>query len=285
MDSMRPLTNSLPPARRPLNQPDLLSDFKAAALSVTNLYKTAASAQDKARTGGYQDAVEDLISFLDREELGLMDGEGWRVRQWATERLSEEMGGMKKVESDEEGEAEEERGSSPEVHRKNPPVPQLVTLSSELTAEENPRRSARSEPPPDQVPTMNEFSFRANQAYPTNYDRETMEMDISANTIASSTPTTPHPTSSEATTPASVRIMARPNRRPHTNHNRTRNNANNHNSNVNAATLNVNLGSGAGSKRKLPYSDFFDISGINFDNFDRKDGAGGKGGGKRGRFV
>ena len=277
---MRPLTNSLPPARRPLNQPELLSDFRAAALSVTNLYKTAAAAQDKARAAGYQDAIEDLISLLDREELGLMDGEGWRVRQWATGRLSEEMGGMaKKTDSDEEAEEVDERSSSPELQRK----PQLVPLSSEL--EERPRRSARSEPPPDQPPTMDQFAFRSHHVYPTNHDREAMEMDISANTFTSSTPTTPHPTSSEATTPASVRIMARTNRRGHVHTNHVRQRNANINNSMNAAALNINLGTGAGSKRKLPYSDFFDIAGINFDNLDRKDGGGGKGGGKRGRFV
>lgn len=279
---MRPLTNSLPPARRRLDQPELLTDFKAAALSVTTLYRTAAAAQDKARAIGYQDAIEDLLSFLDREELGLMDGEGWRVRQWATERLSEEAGGLaKKAETDDEADEEtkmEERSSSPETQRKPQPVPAMAMSSSELT-EENSRRTAKSEPPPDQLPTMDSFSFRTSHAYPTNHDREAMDMDTSAN-VTSSTPTTPHPTSSEAPTPASVRITARANRR--TNHNRQRgaNNANN------GATINLNLGAGAGSKRKLPYSDFFDVSGINLDNADRKDGGGGgKGGGKRGRFV
>lgn len=277
---MRPLTNSLPPARRRLDQPELLTDFKAAALSVTHLYKTALAAQDKARAAGYQDAIEDLLSFLDREELGLMDGEGWRVRQWATERLSEEAGGMaKKADTDDEADEEtkmEKRSSSPETQRKAQPVPAMAVSSSELT-DENIRRSARSEPPPDQLPTMDNFSFRTSHVYPTNHDREAMDMDTTAN-VTSSTPTTPHGTSSETPTPASVRIMARANRR--TNHNRQRgaNNGNNYGS-----TVNLNLGAGAGNKRKLPYSDFFDVAGINFDSTD-KDG-GGKGPGKRGRFV
>ena len=283
MDSMRPLSNSLPPARRRLDQPALLADFKAAALSVTNLYKTAAAAQDKARVAGYQDAIEDLLSFLDREELGLMDGEGWRVRQWATERLSEDAGGMaKKVESEDDVEEEtklEDRSSSPEVQRKVQSIPALAMSSSELT-EENSRRSTKSEPPPDQLPTIDSFTFRSNHAYPTNHDRETMDIDNAI--IASSTPSTPHAISSETTTPASVRVTTRPNRRAHTNHNRQRGT---NNSNMNGGTINLNLGAGAGSKRKLPYSDFFDISGINFEGSERKDGSGGRGGGKRGRFV
>lgn len=284
MDSMRPLSNSLPRTRRRLDQPELLADFKAAALSVTNLYKSAAASQEKARAAGYQDAIEDLLAFLDKEDMGLMDGEGWRVRQWATERLPEDAVGLgKKAESEDDGEEElkaEERSSSPEVQRKPQAVPAMAMSSSDLT-DENPRRSAKSEPPPDQLPTADTFTFTSNYAYPTNHDREGMDVDT-ATTINSSTPSTPHATSSETTTPASVRIMARPNRGRHTNHNRQRGT---HNSNANGPTINLNLGTGAGSKRKLPYSDFFDISGINFEGGDRKDGSGGRGGGKRGRFV
>jgi len=89
MDSLSSLNTSLPrsfPARQP--NPDLHQAFKAAALSVAQLYKTAAADETSARTNGYQDALEDLLSFLDQQNLGLGDGEGWRVRQWATEKLS-----------------------------------------------------------------------------------------------------------------------------------------------------------------------------------------------------
>lgn len=89
MDSLSSLNTSLPrsfPARQP--NPDLHQAFKAAALSVAQLYKTAAADETSARSNGYQDALEDLLSFLDQQNLGLGDGEGWRVRQWATEKLS-----------------------------------------------------------------------------------------------------------------------------------------------------------------------------------------------------
>ncbi|KAL0470013.1 hypothetical protein QR685DRAFT_572910 [Neurospora intermedia] len=66
---------------------DLLEAFKAAALSVTKLYKTTGPAVTKARTEGYQDCLDDLLAFLDRRRLGLSDGEGWIIRSWATERL------------------------------------------------------------------------------------------------------------------------------------------------------------------------------------------------------
>ncbi|KAL9112264.1 MAG: hypothetical protein Q9227_003382 [Pyrenula ochraceoflavens] len=90
---MRSLNTSLPSSNissarlhseRPPEQ--LLQSFKNAALSVTNLYKQAASDRSSARLAGYQDALDDLLTFLDQENLGLGDGEGWKVRQWATER-------------------------------------------------------------------------------------------------------------------------------------------------------------------------------------------------------
>ena len=88
MDSMRSLNTSLPSSTSHVQPPEqLLQAFKAAALSVTNLYKSAVTDQAQAKQLGYQEAIEDLLHFLDRKHLGLGDGEGWQVRQWATERL------------------------------------------------------------------------------------------------------------------------------------------------------------------------------------------------------
>lgn len=283
MDSMRGLSTSLPQTRRKLDAPELLSDFKAAALSVTNLYKTAAASQDKARAAGYQDAVEDILAFLDKENLGLMDGEGWRVRQWATERLVDD--GMQRPMAVSEDDVEEKaaevpqqqqagsRSGSPETSRKPPAMP---ASSSELR-ETSPKRTATSEPPPAYPPARDDFSFRSNQIYPTNHDREASNMDL--DTAASS------PTSTNTETPPSVRIISHASRSSrngrHTNHNRRAATTNN------TPTINLNLGSGAGNKRKMPYPDFFDISGSDFDkHHDRKDGGfGGGRGGKRGRHV
>jgi hypothetical protein len=245
-------------------------DFKAAALSVTNLYKTAASENTRARETGYQDALDDLLTFLDKENLGLCDGEGWRVRQWATERLDDK--------DEEEGTREEvvgTRSSSPEVQRKA----QMPVTSSELVDEVEQRPA--SEPPqqapqqpvalaPVAMPSLEDFAFRATQAYPSNHDRDTnsnMELDQSSSSTPSSTAST-------------VRITPKPSRPRHNNHNRNRD------SRATSANINFNLGnSGAGSKRKMPYADLFDISGLNPEgqNRDGKDGNGR--GGKRGRHV
>ncbi|EMC92448.1 hypothetical protein BAUCODRAFT_142984 [Baudoinia panamericana UAMH 10762] len=290
MESMRNLSTSLPTSgRRRTEQPELLSEFKAAALSVTNLFKAATSAQAKARSSGYQDALDDLLAFLDRENLGLMDGEGWRVRQWATERLDGEGAPGKQSGADEEDELVvrhddglNTRSSSPEAQRKSPPA---VPVSSSHSADESsPPRRVLSEPPalqatpaiqyPSQLPTTHDFTFRSTHAYPTNHDREGsvgMELDASSSS--------PQTTASTPSSTGTVRILPRSSRSRHTNHNRHRENG--------GRTINLNLASGAGGKRKMPYPDFFDISGMEFDGSDSgRDGKGGRaGGGKRGRHV
>ncbi|KAK3709126.1 hypothetical protein LTR37_011105 [Vermiconidia calcicola] len=273
-----------------MDGPDLLSEFKAAALSVTTLYKSAAASQEKARAAGYQDAMEDLLAFLDKENLGLMDGEGWRVRQWATERLLDDGTQRQSVASEDEAEENnireaasqaETRSSSPETRRKSPATP----VSSSELQETSPRREAASEPPtvlPSSTtthshppPTKADFTFRTTHAYPTNHVREGgMDLDTNTSTPFSSTTTTPDSASSVRLIPRSARSG-----RHHTNHNRRTANA------ANTPTINFNLGAGAGSKRKMPYPDFFDISGFHFDGHGQGGKDGGSRGGKRGRHV
>lgn len=280
MDSMRHLSSSLPGTRRRNEQPhQLLSDFKAAALSVTNLYKTATAENARSREAGYQDALDDLLAFLDKENMGLMDGEGWRVRRWATERLDDAPKGSEDEEDASKEEAVETRSSSPEVQRKS-----TVPAASSSLAEEDHQRPA-SEPPqhatqyqhqpqphaappaPEPAPVLDDFSFRSAHVYPTNHNRDdtntTMDVD---------------PASTN-----SVRVAPKPSSKSrHTNHARSRDN----NRSSTGPTFNFNLGSGAGGKRKMPYPDFFDISGLNPEGGNdntRRDGGGR--GGKKGRHV
>ncbi|EME82743.1 uncharacterized protein MYCFIDRAFT_211140 [Pseudocercospora fijiensis CIRAD86] len=282
MDSMRHLSTSLPRQR---GEYDLAADFRNAARSVTDLYRNAVASQNTARAGGYQDALDDLLAFLDKENLGLMDGEGWRVRQWATERLDTDptrQAGAAHAEDDDDtnittvkdDDKATERSSSPEVQRK----PHLPLSSSDLAEEISTPRRVVSEPP--QAPLhqrslpQSDFTFESNHAYPVStHDRDTnadMEMDASnpAPPIQAFTASS-NPSSAEA-----VRIVQRPTRSTrHSNHNRRNNGSN-------TPTLSFNLGAASGSKRKIPYPDFFDISGIN-DGSDRKDGSGTGRGGKR----
>jgi len=282
MDSMRHLSSSLPSTRRRNEQThQLLSDFKAAALSVTNLYKTATAENARSRDAGYQDALDDLLVFLDKENLGLMDGEGWRVRQWATERLDD---APKASEEDEDSSSKDEvvetRSSSPEVQRKPTASNSLVEEEQQRPASEPPQHAPLPTPqqqpalhiaaasPPTSAPVLDNFSFRSAQAYPTNHDRDdnqTMDLD---------------PTST-----APARTAPKASSKPRTTHNRSRDN----NRASSGPTFNFNLGTGAGGKRKMPYPDFFDISGLNPDgndnnsNNNRREGGGR--GGKKGRHV
>ncbi len=266
MDSMRSLDTSLPrssPRRRKRRQAQgqLLQAFKAAALSVTQLYKNATLNEDNARSVGYQDALDELLAFLDQENLGLGDGEGWRVRQWATKRLSSTTYG-----SEGEAESEEEkrtRSLSPVIrHEQSLEAPPRTEQASSEPPQAAPATSTsitRSIPPqthsdvPAGPPEI--LQFRSPVALNIAHD---VEMGNADRTSA------PTLTSTQAL-------------RPECNSNPSKSYSNRH---VKERALSVAtgvLGHGAGAKRKQPYSDFFDISGL-----------GGRdshfGGGKKGRL-
>src|SRR3569833_1643478 len=120
---------------------DEVDAFKAAALSVTKLFKTAAAAQAKAHTEGYQDCLNDLLSFLNKEKMGLSDGEGLRVRAWATERMEGGDGGAQTAEREDEVE-QTETASSPEQQQASN-VAQLPVMQDALM---------QSGPAPDPIP-------------------------------------------------------------------------------------------------------------------------------------
>lgn len=253
MENMRHLSTSLPRTSR-RNEPDLLSSFKAAALSVTNLYKSAAADSAHAREAGYQDALDDLLAFLDKDNIGMNDGEGWRVRKWVLERLEDAPTSKNTTSEDEEeavkAEEADTRCSSPEAQKKN--TGQMTSNDSNETAD----RRTYSEPPLQQntpaitVPSMEEFSFRAPTQLPSNHDRDnnqSMDMDPA--------------------TPSTIRISSKSNRPRH----------NRRDGRGSTPSINLTLASNTNGKRRLPYSDFFDISNLNFDTSDKKDnGRGGK---------
>ena len=137
MDSMRSLDRSLPPSTKSSPPPeDLLLAFKDAATSVTNLYRQAYTKATGARQTGYQEAIEDLLSFLDRRGLGLGDGEGWEVRKWATERST----GSSHTHDTEDDDARSEPPARPtEVDAQpNAHTPQLTTSDTQTVYEQRP---------------------------------------------------------------------------------------------------------------------------------------------------
>lgn len=167
----------------------LLDVFRTAALSVTKLYKSSITAQAKARSEGYQDCLDDLLQFLDKSNLGLGDGEGWKVRAWANERLGARDGSPQVMESDDDAEKPETTSSS-EIHRSNStssmqhaqphqhlvPPQQHSALAMEVQAEpetESPvieeiavDESEATLPYETAVPTQETFEFRSSVPYP-----------------------------------------------------------------------------------------------------------------------
>lgn len=271
MDSMKTLDTSLPrssPTRRTKQQSsELLQAFKAAALSVTQLYKTAAADEESGRSAhsaGYQEALGDLQRFLDERNIGLDDGEGWQVRQWAVQRST-----AIAIEPDIEAEVDDgkrarstspppgdtvraERTSSP-----RPPTEELARSESMPPASLT-SNSESTQTPPASVVTQRPdvFHFRSNPAGPSMQDIE-MDRGDHAPTISSAI------TNSNLNPSAPIRleVVSKPPRSSlirHTNHNRERQ----------PRSFN-------GLKRKASYLDYFDVPGTN-----DKDGWGG---GKRGR--
>ena len=227
MDSMGTLDRSLP-ASRELTE-DLSSAFKVAAISVTNLYKKAISAPQQARQAGYQDALDDILSFLDRENLGLQDGEGWLVRQWATKLLDDRppttTSTLANKEEQHASDSEEEKEIEKEIEKEKSSSSALGDSSpihgpAEQQTEEKPAASVGRLNAT--LPTAEAFTFTSPHAYPKDVEMQSMES----------------PPKREVS-PRAIRQ-----RKP-------------------AKQKNFSakiLGIGGGSKRKMPFSEFFDIA-------------------------
>ncbi|PNS18006.1 hypothetical protein CAC42_3965 [Sphaceloma murrayae] len=292
MDSMRSLDTSLPrttPRRQVQSQSqsqsqpqqphtqqqpeDLLSAFKQAALSVTTLYKSAASLQAPARAAGYQDAVEDLLTFLDKENLGLTDGEGWRVRQWATERFEGSPSARQDSDEEEEDSHEEERAESVPAEseqKESASTEDDLATSIELPPREQDREASMHTSDNQNkswVPSQSAFTFRSPQILPTNHDR-----DVNMDAVPSASDNKTQPSESTPLLQTVKVESATTPRPPRHRQNRMANQRSNNSLR--------SLGSAAGSKRKFPLGDFFDLSGITFDS---KDGP--ERGSKRGRHA
>jgi hypothetical protein len=249
----------------------LLDVFRAAALSVTKLYKTSAAAQTKARNEGYQDCLEDLLVFLDKHNIGVGDGEGWQIRRWATERFDRD-GVTQSIESEDEVE-KNEPVSSPELHRDShtplpttqpepeiqrdsaPPAPAsapALTLAP-ITAQATEARASPAPIQPITVPSQDNFTFQSSVAYPQDTDLSMANLDLSDSRANASAHH--HGTS---------RIS------------RSRNNRNG----LQRPRNTTHIGRGAGQKRKLNIAEIFDLGSIG-----GKDLFGGNGGGKRSRHA
>ncbi|KAI4226325.1 MAG: hypothetical protein L6R36_003269 [Xanthoria steineri] len=279
---MRNLHTSLPRSTSSQQPPEqLLQAFKSAALSVTNLYKTAAFDQARARQNGYQEALDDILTFLDKEHLGLGDGEGWRVRQWATERLDGNTADRTAVSESDDERAETEkraRSSSPVVPYKSSTVDVLPRASK------SPARVTSAPPVPQESPlpptshpksTPEIFSFRSSHPYPQDVDMGPSESTTTASTADNvfepeiqNIQTIP-----QHSPTLRVGVLPRAARTPHRN---TSSHANRHNTRGSTFTSRRSLGTGAGSKRRFDLNEYFDVGNLG----EPREG----GGGKKGRF-
>lgn len=256
---MRSLNTSLPSSTsaRPAPPEQLLQAFRTAALSVTNLYKSAVTDQNLSRQAGYQEALEDLLSFLDRENLGLQDGEGWRVRQWATERYDGSAHQQPTESDDDRSEIEQRpRSMSPPRDQQTEQVsarPAPAGVETATPTDDNQDATSRGSLTPTPI-----FQFTGSAPAPPD-DMQTDDSTASAEGNQA-TPST----SSNAPIRLGV-VNNRGNRTPHR-HGNQRNGA---------RASNREFTFTAGTKRKLQFPDFFDIS-----NIGPRDGLGSS---KRGR--
>ncbi|KAK8048899.1 hypothetical protein PG994_010629 [Apiospora phragmitis] len=249
-----------------LDSPEQLMDaFKNAALSVTKLYKTSAAAQTKARSDGYQDCLEDLLAFLEKQNIGLADGEGRQIRLWVNERYEGRDGSSQPLDSEDEVEnMKTEAAPAPDLHRSNSnanlPAPQQPQQQHDVRTNSappaptsdlvNPKIAGSvhvAAPPPHfVVPTQDTFTFQSSMAYPSESDLNIANLDLSDN--RSNDAANHHP--------ATQNFRPKPSRsgaRPKTGH-------------ISKTT----------GKRKINLAELFDVG---------KDLFGGNGGGKRSRHT
>lgn len=149
MDNRHPTQNDSPE--------QLLDVFKAAALSVTKLYKSSVAAETKARSDGYQECLDDLLAFLDRE--GQNHGEAGlsRLRKWASERR--EGRELSPLSSESEDEPEKPATTTTTTTHQPTPAPTDPVAGSAPATE--PHR-----PVEIVVPSRENFTFQSDHQYP-----------------------------------------------------------------------------------------------------------------------
>ena len=264
---MKSLDTSLPrsPRKQQSSQPpeQLIQAFKTAALSVTNLYKTAAVDQASARESGYQDALDDLLACLDRENIGLGDGEGWRIRQWATERLDGDHAFNTSNESYEEAADSSKREGSDSPRQMKSTEAEIKPSHSDSPTRPSPVPSHLSTAQPsDEGSTHDMFTFRAGVPYPQDTEMQPHDNSNATSNQPQALTNTPASTVRVELVPRGQRIQQK------TSNYSTR-------SSAKSSTPARLSGSGTGSKRRLTLGEYFDIG--NLGDF--------QGGGKRGRFT
>ncbi|KAK0644523.1 hypothetical protein B0T16DRAFT_460568 [Cercophora newfieldiana] len=221
-------------------EPELLDAFKAAALSVTKLYKISAQSQEKSRIDGYHDCLGDLLSFLDKEGLGTTDGEASKIRRWVLERIEGRDSVSQGLESDEETEKPEV--ASPQAHRSSSAPTPSVTRNEVQMKDTAPQAVLVPQPPISTmaeteivVPTQDTFTFQSSVPYPQDAYMSLANLDLSD--PQTHTPSTTRSTTNTATPRTARGRVARTGPR-------------------------TTGGRGAGQKRKVNLAEIFDIGSL-----------------------
>lgn len=143
------------------NPEQLLDVFKAAALSVTRLYKSSVSAETRARAEGYQDCLDDLLSLLDKDGHSFSEPALSKLRKWAADRREGRDVSPQTFESEEETEKTEPTST---------PVAMNTDSQQQPAVEPAPQPShpPADEPRPPEfvVPTQDSFTFQSDHPYP-----------------------------------------------------------------------------------------------------------------------
>lgn len=232
----------------------MLDVFRAAALSVTKLYKSSISAQARARADGYQDCLDDLLQYLDKSHLGLGDGEGWKVRAWANERLEGRDASPQAIDSDDDAEKPEVM-SSPEIHASNSTTcisqqPQTSTLQNEAQPQTELATSTAVvqeitvDEPEIAVPSQETFDFRSSHPYPQDAQAHLNIANLRLSDARS------HDNTMSSNPTISVSRSS------------TRNTRLGPSGGRNGPRGSNRLGYGAGAKRKVNFGEFFDLGNL-----------------------
>ncbi|KAK1828142.1 hypothetical protein QBC39DRAFT_158026 [Podospora conica] len=227
---------------------DLLDAFRGAALSVTKLYKIASQHLAKTRADGYQDCLDDLILFLDKESFRSPE-DAAKVRRWAAERLEGRETISQSLESEDEVDNKPEAASSPVVMRASIPPQQPPAARYEVQMKDHSPPAAAAAPapptpiaemPPVTFPSRDVFTFQSNVPYP-------QDISLDALDLSDSQQSHRHP-SMTAATPTSTSVPL-----PTPRHPRTRNGR---------APPRGTAARMAGQKRKVNLDEIFDVGSL-----------------------
>lgn len=198
------LSSTLPRSNPPVTSTDdpeepsssmLLAAFKQTALSVTNLYKTAANETERCRRegriDGYQDCLDDFLLFVEKVEVRSDPKTIGMLRQWALSKRRKigSGGGGNKPRSrreDQEESAEPDPEDLPTTMEEPPLPPQPAPVPQPVAMKSPPP------PPPPPPPPSSVFSFRSNLDLPCHIQPSSKFEDIDIpDTDLFSPPTSP----------------------------------------------------------------------------------------------